>query len=98
MSAALASRSLTMKLACRSETTAPPMRSPLSPACSIKRAAKSPSGLRNTDPAFAVCTGWAAALSESKARMRAAAAPSGSGASLSRALTKASPSGPITLR
>ncbi len=40
------------KLACLSDTTALPTRSPLQPAASIRRPALSPSGLVNTDPAF----------------------------------------------
>ena len=40
------------KLACLSDTTAPPTRRPLSPAASMSRPAESPGGLRNTEPAF----------------------------------------------
>ena len=50
--------SLTMKLACFSETTAPPIRSPLSPAASIRRPAESPGGLRKTLPADGSPSGW----------------------------------------
>src|SRR5450759_3458094 len=40
----------TMKLACLSETRAPPRRWPIHPAASTSRPAESPSGLVNTDP------------------------------------------------
>ncbi len=50
-SAAVPFWSLTMKLACFSETTAPPIRRPLRPASSMRRPADSPSGLRKTLPA-----------------------------------------------
>ena len=49
-----------MKLACFSETTAPPIRVPLSPAASISRPAESPSGLRKTLPADGRPSGWCA--------------------------------------
>src|SRR5438045_2055242 len=49
-SAALASPWLMMKLACFSDTEAPPMRKPLRPAASMRRAAWSPGGLVNTEP------------------------------------------------
>ena len=52
--------SLTMKLACFSETTAPPIRVPLSPAASISRPAESPGGLRKTLPADGSPSGWCA--------------------------------------
>ena len=57
-SAAVPFWSLTMKLACFSETTAPPIRVPLSPAASISRPAESPSGLRKTLPADGRPSGW----------------------------------------
>ena len=47
-----------MKLACFSETTAPPIRRPLSPAASISRPAESPGGLRKTLPADGRPSGW----------------------------------------
>jgi hypothetical protein len=51
-SVAVPCRSLTMKLACFSETTAPPERKPLSPSPSIIAPAEGPSaGLRKTLPA-----------------------------------------------
>ena len=52
--------SLTMKFACFSETTAPPMRSPFRPAASISRPAESPGGLRKTLPADGSPSGWCA--------------------------------------
>ncbi len=52
--------SLTMKLACFSDTTAPPIRRPLSPAASISRPAESPGGLRKTLPADGMPSGWCA--------------------------------------
>src|SRR5204863_9277134 len=50
--------SCTRKLACFSETTAPPTRSPFNPAASISRPAESPDGLRKTLPADGSPSGW----------------------------------------
>ena len=52
--------SLTMKLACFSDTTAPPIRVPLRPASSMSRPAESPAGLRKTLPADGRPSGWCA--------------------------------------
>src|SRR5881394_633872 len=60
ISAAVASPELTMKFACFSDTTAPPTRAPLSPALSMSRPAKSPGGLRNTEPQLGTRSGWVA--------------------------------------
>ncbi len=60
MSAAVAPPVLTMKFACFSEICAPPMRWPFRPQDSIRRAAKSPGGLRNTEPALGSSSGWVA--------------------------------------
>ena len=59
-SAAVPFWSLTMKFACFSETAAPPIRRPLSPAASISRPAESPGGLRNALPADGSPSGWCA--------------------------------------
>ena len=59
-SAALAPPLLTMKLECFAEIDAPPMRRPFRPQASISRAAWSPGGLRNTDPALGIPSGCAA--------------------------------------
>ena len=57
-SAAVPRWSLTMKFACFSDTAAPPIRVPFSPAASIRRPAESPGGLRNTLPADGIPSGW----------------------------------------
>ena len=49
-----------MKFACLSDTLAPPICRPLSPACSMRRPAKSPGGLRNTEPQLGNPSGCAA--------------------------------------
>ena len=54
------SGSATMKLACRSLTTAPPMRVPFRPAFSISSPALAPRGFLNTQPAHWWPIGWAA--------------------------------------
>ena len=46
-----------MKLACKGEICAPPSRSPFSPAASISRPAKSPSGFLNTEPQEGILSG-----------------------------------------
>src|SRR5581483_6952370 len=51
---------LTMKFACFSEMRAPPTAKPLRPQASMRRAAWSPSGLRNTEPAFGSPSGCVA--------------------------------------
>ena len=61
MSAALAAPfGLTMKLACFSDTRAPPRAKPFSPQASIRRAAWSLGGLRNTLPALGSDSGCVA--------------------------------------
>ena len=52
-----------MKFACFSDTCAPPIRVPFKPAASIRRAAWSPGGLRNTEPALGKSSGWVATRS-----------------------------------
>ena len=70
-------RGLTMKFACFSEIRAPPIAWPLSPQASISRAAWSPGGLRNTEPAFGWLSGWVAMRRASSSLIRARdAAPS----------------------
>ncbi len=64
---------LTMKFACISDTLAPPIVCPLRPAASIRRAAWSPSGLRNTLPALGSDSGCDAIRFESSSLMRARA-------------------------
>ncbi len=59
-SAAVASPSLRMKFACLSETAAPPIRNPLSPARSISSAAWPPGGFVNTEPQLQAPIGWLA--------------------------------------
>jgi hypothetical protein len=49
-SLALAPGPVTMKFACIRETSAPPMRAPLSPAASMSAPAEVPGGLVKTDP------------------------------------------------
>src|SRR6185503_7233887 len=72
MSAALAAPSgLTMKLACFSDTRAPPRASALRPQDSMRRAAWSPGGLRNTLPALGSCNGCEAMRLASNSLMRA---------------------------
>ena len=71
--------SATKKLACFSETTAPPTRMPLQPAASMRRPAESPGGLVNTEPAFCP-PGWCSRRHRTISSMRAAHAPGSSGA------------------
>jgi len=66
-----------MKLACFSDTRAPPRARPFSPQDSISRAAWSPGGLRNTLPALGNESGCEAMRFSSSSLMRARdAAPS----------------------
>src|SRR5215467_9193753 len=58
MSAAVAPPRLTMKLACFDEISAPLMRLPFRPHFSIIRAATSPAGFFQTQPAEARASGW----------------------------------------
>src|SRR5262249_61979385 len=58
MSAAVAPPRFTMKLACFEEISAPLMRLPLRPHFSIIRAATSPAGFFQTQPAEASASGW----------------------------------------
>src|SRR5690606_28214561 len=60
MSAAVALATFKMKFACLSETIAPPRFKPFKPARSMSRPAKSPGGLRNTEPQLGVPSGCAA--------------------------------------
>ena len=69
---AAAPGSATKKFACFSETTAPPMRSPLQPAASMSRPAASPGGFVNTDPAFWP-PGWCSRRQRTISSMRVAA-------------------------
>src|SRR5258708_29275081 len=61
---------LTMKFACFSEIRAPPISWPLSPQASTRRAAWSPGGLRNTEPAFGSSSGCSAMRCASSSLMR----------------------------
>ena len=63
--------SATKKLACFSDTTAPPTRRPLQPAASMSRPAESPGGLVNTEPAFCP-PGWCSRRQRTISSMRAA--------------------------
>src|SRR5712671_5208660 len=64
---------LTMKFACFSEMRAPPISWPLSPLASTRRAAWSPGGLRNTEPAFGSSSGCSSMRFASSSLMRALA-------------------------
>ena len=66
-----------MKFACFSEIRALPIAWPFSPHASMRRAACSPGGLRNTEPAFGRLSGWVAIRRASSSLIRARAfAPS----------------------
>ena len=54
----VASPTLVMKLACTGETSAPPRRTPLTPAASSKRPAESPGGFLNVLPKVRTPRGW----------------------------------------
>ena len=81
-----------MKFACISDTRAPPIAYPLRPQASMRRAAWSPGGLRNTLPAFGIASGCDAMRRASSSLMRARAFAASPGGNRNHAAVK-TPSG-----